>query len=115
MEQKPGAPVQGTGTQAGTGSTAILAAAGTGNRYHIDRIIICISVHQDTGVVSVTDGTTVFVPAFLAKDDNGSVFTFDFGPKGWVSAANAAISLVVATAAVTAGCTIMARKVGNDL
>jgi len=106
-----GTPVQGTDVLAAVGTVDILPAAGATSRYHIDRILINISVHQDTGLVSVTDGTTVFVPQILAKDDNGASFVFDFGPYGWVSALNAAITLVVETANIGCGCTVMGRRV----
>lgn len=114
MFDKLGTPVQGTDVQAGIGTKTILAAAGAANRYRIFKVIINIYAHQDTGVVSVSDGTTVFIPTFLAKDGNGSSFVFDFGQDGWISAKNATISLIIATAAVSAGCTVIGRKIGGN-
>jgi len=106
-----GIHVQGTAAQTGVGSNTVLAAAGAANRYHIDRVLISINTHQDTGLVSVSDGATVFVPSFLAKDDNGSLFCIDFGPYGWVSELNATISIVVEVAAVGCACTVIGRRV----
>jgi hypothetical protein len=95
MEQKYGVPVQGTDCVYNTGTVDVLADAGATNRYHVDRIIIGHYTKFDPVWVSVTDGTMVFIPRFLAKDGNRFSWVFDFGPKGWVSAINAPITLVV--------------------
>jgi len=109
-----GTPVQGTESLHGSGTVDILPAAGAASRYHIDRINISFQMWIDPALISVTDGTTVFVPEILGKDDNGMDWVFDFGPYGWVSALNAAITLVVETVDLKftiTGCTVTGRKV----
>jgi len=99
------------------GTTDIYAAAGTGCRYHIDKVNISHFTIGAPVLISMTDGTTVFIPTFYASDDNWMIWKIDFGPYGWVSELDAAITLVVTepTGKFIASCVTYATVIGRKV
>lgn len=100
--------VQGTVGLSAAGSGDIIATPGAGKRLHILKVVVSVYLHQDTGTVAISDGTTT-IWKVLAKDDNGSSWTLDWGPEGYTFAANKALVLTVATADVDCIATAVAR------
>jgi hypothetical protein len=99
---------QGTATITAAGNSDVIAAPGAGYRLHILKVVISVYVQQDTGVLSIDDGTTA-IWKVLAKDDNGVSWTLDFGDNGYTLGKNKALRVVVATANVSAIVTATAR------
>jgi len=95
-----GTPVQGTATVTAAGSADIIATGAAGTTTFIQKIVVSVFVHQATGVVSITNGTTVYWK-ILAKDTNGVSWTLDFGEKGYNIGTAKALVLTVATADVS--------------
>ena len=96
---------QANGAIAAVGTTALVAAPGAAYRIHLVRGVIGITTHHDTGIITITDGTTNFI-SFVAKSGNGSLFPFDFGDDGVYCAKNTALNLVNTTNNVGATATI---------
>jgi len=90
------------------GHTTLLAAPGSGIRYHLEKVNISVSAFAATGIISITDGTTNFY-AFLAKDGNGQPPVLDLD--SYKMDANTGLYLACSTAAVTATATVSARSV----
>ena len=95
-----GMPVQGTATVTAAGSADIIATGAAGTTTFIQRIVVSVFVFQDTGVVSITNGTTIYWKV-LAKTGNGMSWTLDFGDKGYNIGTAKALVLTVATADVS--------------
>lgn len=104
-----GAPFQATTTITEVGNTDIVAAVSTVNVF-VQKVILTIYSHADTGTIAIDNGTTEFVPKILAKDDNGSAWCFDFGARGYNCGLGNAVRLVNGTDNVSAGVTIMGYK-----
>ena len=95
-----GKSVQGTATVATQTDGTILAAAGTGSRYYIRGLVISVSSHADSAVLTIHDGTLTLI-TMLLKDDNGSLYNVIFPGDGFKLTDAAALTMTVATANAT--------------
>jgi len=101
MAQQYGTKKQGIAAIAAIGNADIFAAAGAGVRTFVQKVVISLFVHHNTGVLSIDNGTTTYWK-IICKDGNGVSWTLDFGEEGLDIGVAKALRLVDATNDVSA-------------